>query len=189
MHQTTERQALYIEPLPADSAMHELQSMLSRCMQCGTCTASCPNAHLMDLTPRRLWRLVQLGQLDRIFESRTFWLCSSCYTCWLRCPRDVEPTRAMAALKRIAAERDRSSRRNSTFYRVFIGNVRRYGRVQETALMSSFLTSLASPKRALDFTPIGMKMLGKGKLHAPSRAHAGTLETLFRTVEEMEGRT
>ncbi|WP_235896605.1 4Fe-4S dicluster domain-containing protein [Oceanidesulfovibrio marinus] len=189
MRQMTKHQALTITPLPQDSELCELQAMLSRCMQCGTCTASCPNAQAMDLTPRQLWRLVQLGQLDRIFESRTFWMCSSCYTCWLRCPRDVEPTRAMAALKRLAGEHDRASRRKSAFYRAFAGNIRRYGRVQETALMSSYLTSLASPRRALEFTPIGMKMLGKGKLHPPSRAFAGRLELLFRKVDEMEERT
>ncbi|MFW5733998.1 MAG: 4Fe-4S dicluster domain-containing protein [Oceanidesulfovibrio sp.] len=188
MQQTHERHALRIEPLPPDADLRELQTMLSRCMQCGTCTASCPNMEAMDLTPRQLWRLVQLGQLERIFESRSFWLCSSCYTCWLRCPRNVEPTRAMAALKRIAASRDMTSRRNAAFYRAFAGNVRRYGRVQETALMSSFLTSLASPRRALEFTPIGLKMLGKGKLHPPSRSHAKRLEPLFRKIEEMEGR-
>jgi len=26
------------------------------CIRCGTCTASCPSAEAMDITPRQMWR-------------------------------------------------------------------------------------------------------------------------------------
>lgn len=63
---------------------------LLTCMQCGTCSASCPTADLMDYSPRQLWELVRLGLRDVVMNSRTFWLCTQCYACSARCPRDSD---------------------------------------------------------------------------------------------------
>ena len=63
---------------PVPDYLAKVQDMISTCMQCGTCTGSCPNAQSMDYTPRQLWRMVLLGQKDAIFKSKTFALCSSC---------------------------------------------------------------------------------------------------------------
>jgi len=81
------------EPAPAvaPDPLTPVQDMLKACIQCGTCSASCPNAFAMDLTPRHLWRMVLLGQTDAIFSSQTFSLCSACYYCTLRCPRGLKP--------------------------------------------------------------------------------------------------
>lgn len=48
-----------------------VQEMVRPCIQCGTCTGSCPNEFAMDYTPRQLWRLVLLGLKDEIFQSKT----------------------------------------------------------------------------------------------------------------------
>ena len=66
----------------------DVREMVQACIQCGTCTASCPNEFAMDLTPRRLWRMVLMDRTEAIFSSKTFILCSNCYTCTLRCPVD-----------------------------------------------------------------------------------------------------
>ena len=73
-----------------------LRGMLQACIQCGTCTGSCPNAFAMDPTPRRMWRMLLMGREDDIFDSKTFYLCSACYSCTLRCPRGLELTAAMS---------------------------------------------------------------------------------------------
>ena len=44
--------------------------LLNRCIQCGTCSASCPSAHAMDLTPRQMWRLAQLMLLLLLIQER-----------------------------------------------------------------------------------------------------------------------
>jgi len=44
------------------------------CIQCGTCTASCPAAPAMDLSPRQMWRMVNLGLTDEVLHSKTMWL-------------------------------------------------------------------------------------------------------------------
>ncbi|MDH7485836.1 MAG: (Fe-S)-binding protein [Anaerolineae bacterium] len=62
---------------------------LTTCFQCGTCSASCPAAELMDYAPRQLWELVRLGLREQVTNSRTFWLCTQCYACQVRCPRGI----------------------------------------------------------------------------------------------------
>ena len=39
---------------------------LGTCLQCGTCSSSCPTYFAMDVPPRKLWRMVTLGLKDEI---------------------------------------------------------------------------------------------------------------------------
>ena len=78
--------------------------VLQSCMQCGTCSASCPTGFAMDLTLRQLWKLIQLGLKDEVVNSRTFWLCTTCKACTARCPRGIDLTETMLMLKRYAVE-------------------------------------------------------------------------------------
>ncbi len=75
---------------------------LRRCIQCGTCSATCPTAYAMDFSPRQLWRMVQLGLRDEVLNSSTFWLCTTCKACQVRCPRDIDLMDAMISLKEVA---------------------------------------------------------------------------------------
>jgi heterodisulfide reductase subunit D len=77
-------------------------SVLRTCIQCGTCSASCPTAYAMDYTPRQLWKLIQLGLRDEVVNSRTFWLCTTCKACTVRCPRGIDLTQTMLMLKEYA---------------------------------------------------------------------------------------
>ncbi len=81
------------------------QKLLS-CIQCGTCSASCPTAYAMDYTPRQLWQMVRLGLTEEVLASRTFWLCTTCKSCQVRCPRDIPITDTMIALKEYAVRVD-----------------------------------------------------------------------------------
>ena len=79
----------------------EWEQLLS-CIQCGTCSASCPTAFAMDYTPRQLWQMVRLGLKEDVLSSRTFWLCTTCKSCQVRCPRGIPITDMMIALKEYA---------------------------------------------------------------------------------------
>jgi heterodisulfide reductase subunit D len=79
-------------------------NVLRTCIQCGTCSASCPTAYAMDYTPRQLWKLVQLGLKDEVVSSRTFWLCTTCKACTVRCPRGIDLTQTMLMLKSYAVK-------------------------------------------------------------------------------------
>lgn len=72
---------------------------LPSCYQCGKCSAGCPMSFAMDLLPNQIIRLVQLGLEEDIANSKTIWLCASCLTCAVRCPRGVDLAKIMEALR------------------------------------------------------------------------------------------
>ena len=169
-------------------SLDAVRTMVSACIQCGTCTASCPNALEMDLTPRKMWRLVILGRLAEVMASRTFILCSDCYTCTLRCPRGLPLTTAMEALKGIAfARREARHRSSRLFYETFMQTVRRYGRIRELAFMTRYFTAMKNPMAPLRFAPLGMKLMGKGKVEMGSGKSGETpLHALFDRVAALD---
>ena len=165
-----------------------VREMVQACIQCGTCSGSCPNEFAMDLTPRKMWRLVLMGQKEKIFQSKTFILCSACYTCSLRCPRGLPLTEAMTALKQIAAREHMPRYRRSTlFYQKFMESVRRHGRVREMEFMTLYFSALKNPWIPLQFAPQGLRLMSRGKigLQVPSKGNA-PLEPLFKKVEALE---
>ena len=78
---------------------------IMRCFACGTCTASCPVREIDEkYNPRKIIHMVLLGMRERVLKSDFIWLCSTCYTCYDRCPQDVRLTDIMTALKNIAVK-------------------------------------------------------------------------------------
>jgi heterodisulfide reductase subunit D len=76
------------------------------CYQCGTCSGSCPTASAMDYNPRRILHMLRLGLGERVLQSRSIWLCTSCYSCTARCPREIKISDAMLSLRRLVVDRD-----------------------------------------------------------------------------------
>jgi len=175
----------------ARGALNDIRGMVNACIQCGTCSASCPNAPDMDLTPRKMWRLVILGRLSDVMDSRTFILCSDCYTCTLRCPRGLPLTAAMEALKSISfARREARHRSSRLFYETFMQTVRRHGRIREMAFMTRYFTAMKSPLAAFRFAPLGLKLMGKGKVEMGFAGPSGKpLDALFEKVAALERKT
>ena len=79
---------------------------LSSCNQCGKCSAGCPMTFSMDLLPNQIIRLAQLGLEEDISDSKTIWLCTSCLTCSVRCPRGVDLASVMEALRLITLRKN-----------------------------------------------------------------------------------
>lgn len=174
-----------------DQKLAPVRKLLLACMQCGTCTASCPNADAMDVSPRHLWRLLLTHNGEEIFQSRTFALCSTCYTCTLRCPRGLLLTDAMSALKQIAASENLGRYKHSIrFYESFMESVRRHGRLREMEFMTLYFIAMKNPVIPLKFTPLGMRLMARGKVSfgIPSRGEE-KLDSLFRKAREIEARS
>ncbi len=130
------------------------------CMQCGVCAGSCPVSHEMDYTPRELVRMVQLGLKDDVLNSNTIWLCTTCFSCSVRCPRGIRPTELMETLRPVAiAEGVRN--KNIKFDQVFSDVVKQRGRASEFLLLSKY--SLSEPGM-IKQAPFGLSLILKGKL-------------------------
>jgi heterodisulfide reductase subunit C len=142
----------------------------------------------MDLTPRKMWRLVILGRLADVMASRTFILCSDCYTCTLRCPRGLPLTAAMETLKGIAFARCEARHRSSRlFYETFMQTVRRHGRIREMAFMTRYFTAMMNPMAPLRFAPLGLKLMGKGKVEmGGGKSREKPLHALFDKVAALD---
>jgi heterodisulfide reductase subunit C len=69
------------------------------CLQCAKCSAACPVSAAMDLLPHQVIRCLQLGYIEQLSDSRTPWICASCFTCAARCPRDLDLSRMMEGVR------------------------------------------------------------------------------------------
>lgn len=70
------------------------------CMQCGTCSASCPLSSGTNAFPRKIYCYIQLGLKDKLLRSSEPWLCYYCGDCNTDCPRGAEPAETMMATRR-----------------------------------------------------------------------------------------
>ena len=70
------------------------------CDQCGTCSGGCPFIEEMDINPSEIMRKVMLGQKE-VMDSRTMWICASCFACTVRCPRGLDLSKVAEALRQV----------------------------------------------------------------------------------------
>lgn len=133
---------------------------LPTCMQCGICAGSCPVSHEMDYTPRQLVRMIQLGLKQEVLNSNTIWLCTTCFSCSVRCPRGIRPTELMETLKPIAIA-EGVKNKNARFDGVFSDVVKKTGRASEFLLISKYSLS---DLRMIKQLPFGLNLIAKGKL-------------------------
>ncbi len=68
------------------------------CHKCGKCSAGCPIGTAMDLRPHQVIEFIQADDWT-VLNSKTIWLCASCFQCAVRCPKDVDLTKVMEALR------------------------------------------------------------------------------------------
>jgi Fe-S oxidoreductase len=68
------------------------------CLQCGTCTATCPYGDLMEYPPRRIVALLREGMVQRVIQSESLLMCVACYACMAKCPRGIELTEVLLPL-------------------------------------------------------------------------------------------
>jgi heterodisulfide reductase subunit C len=138
---------------------------IKSCLQCGTCTGSCPLSYLMDITPRELIALFRAGDIESIIKSRTIWVCASCYSCQSRCPASIKVTDIIYALKRMAMNRKVYPKKFPvhSLSDSFIKSMKLFGRLNEPRLMMRYFLKTGIWK-AFSFIPLGIKLAGKGRL-------------------------
>jgi len=164
---------------------------IKRCIQCGTCTGSCPVSYAMDLSPREVIALFRAGEMEQIMKSRTIWICASCYACTTRCPSGVKITDLIYALKRSAMEgRVKTvAPQVQTLASLFIDTLMKYGRLHEGTLIRKFYTKTDVTK-FFRLIPLGRKLWTTKRLALfPKRikGHA-SLKRIIRKAQDIEMR-
>ncbi|MFC1849341.1 4Fe-4S dicluster domain-containing protein [candidate division CSSED10-310 bacterium] len=160
---------------------------LLQCIQCGTCSGTCPVSHFMDYTPRRIIAMVREGFREEVLHSFTIWLCASCYACTVDCPRKIKITDIMYALKQEAIAAGVYPKRFAIpiLAKEFYKQVEKWGRNNEMPLIIKLYlkTNLRGFFRDAD---VGLKLFLKGRI--PFRVekirHVEELQKLLSKVEQ-----
>ena len=74
------------------------------CFACGICVGDCPAARFSeDFNPRQIFLKVCLGIGEGIVGGDSpIWKCTTCYTCYERCPAGVKPLDIIIALRNLS---------------------------------------------------------------------------------------
>ena len=159
---------------------------IKECIQCGTCSASCPSSAAMEYSPREIIAALRAGMLDRVLNSNTVWMCVSCYSCTVRCPAGIPFTDVMYELKRLEVEKGLSKDANAaTMAKAFAETVDGHGRNVETKLLRKYFLR-TNPLKALGQIPLAMKLFFRGRLEILPRKIKGLdgLHKMMAAIEE-----
>lgn len=170
-----------ITAMPGSEALRD-------CIQCGTCSGTCPVAIYMDYTPRRLIAMAREGLKKDVLSSFTVWLCSSCYACTVRCPQKIKITDIMYAFKRKALEEGFYPQKFPTavLAKDFFNAARKNGRVSDISLAMGLVIK-TNIFKALGMMGLGMNLLRTGRFHLGTPKIKGTkeLQTIIDALREV----
>ncbi|MCK4643455.1 4Fe-4S dicluster domain-containing protein [bacterium] len=89
----------------ADEFLKKIEELsgekITSCIQCGICSGSCPMINEMDITPAQIMLLTVLGQKEELLNSKSIWICASCFNCKVRCPRELDLAKVAEALRQV----------------------------------------------------------------------------------------
>ncbi len=173
-------------------AAHAYGEKLMSCIQCGTCSATCPLSHYMDYTPRKVIAMTREGFKEEVLNSLTIWLCASCYSCMVQCPRQIHITDVMYALKREAMASGYYPKRLPipVLAKAFFNQVKRNGRNTESWLLVN-LYMRTNPFGMLKEAVLGLKLFLAGRMSLkPDRIkRRSELNSILRAVKAGKGAT
>jgi len=140
-------------------------SPLNHCIQCGTCSGTCPAVEFMDQTPRRLIGMINADFKEAVLNTNTYWVCASCYHCTVRCPANIDIAGAMYAIKRYSIWHKTYSDDlvGPVFSETFMKTIARSGRSYEPILATSYIFGFGA-KEFFQEVRGATKMMLKGRI-------------------------
>lgn len=142
---------------------------ISRCWQCGTCTAGCcvhTDYGLEDFNPRYFIYLAQIGYEEELRRyAGTIWRCVSCNKCVERCPKGVKVEEVVHTIGTyLTATGQAPESPADRFDRAYTENLLRRGILDEAALFRTYerLEGRRTPPR--EILRLGWNLLVSGRL-------------------------
>jgi len=110
--------------------------MVKMCMQCGVCAGSCPLGNAWEHSPQKIFMMIRAGKRDEVLGSDSMFMCTSCYNCMVRCPRELPITHIIHGLASYAHRLGIAPKGQPTreFALLFWNNLAKKGRVNELKL-------------------------------------------------------
>lgn len=155
---------------------------VATCIQCNTCTSSCPvEAIDLGFNVRRIVARVRLGLREDVLSDDALWACARCHACVAHCPKDVRPGDVIEALRSIALREGRMGA-GPKHTRAFADSVRRNGRIHEARVTIDSLGLAGLLEEGL--LPLRMAVRGKSpSLRAPRLRSIQEIRTLLEAAE------
>lgn len=144
--------------------------MVKMCMQCGVCAGSCPLGPHWEHSPQKLFMMIRAGKRDEVLGSDSMWMCTSCYNCIVRCPRQLPITHIMHGLANYAHRLGLAPKGQPTreFATLFWNNLVKKGRVNELTLTIGHYFKdgiVAGIKTGLAMQSVGLGLLKAKRLN------------------------
>lgn len=162
---------------------------IKNCIQCGTCSGSCPGSYTMEYTPRQLFAMIRAGLRDEVLKSDTIWICASCYMCTARCPKNIKITDVMYVLKSLAIKEKRypKSVKGPILDKIFADLVNNLGRVQEAYLTTAYFI-LTNIFGLIQQIPFAGRLFFQGRLSPfPKKIkNLSQLQAIIRKIGQLE---
>ena len=144
--------------------------MVKMCMQCGVCAGSCPFGPHWQHSPQKIFMMIRAGKRQEVLASDAMWMCTSCYNCVVRCPRQLPITTLMHGLASYAHRLGLAPKMQPTrdVSLRFFDNFRRTGRVNELKFTLGLYFKdglVAGMKKAWEMRHVGLGLLKAGRLN------------------------
>jgi quinone-modifying oxidoreductase subunit QmoC len=160
------------------------------CIQCGTCSGTCPLSIYMDHTPRKVIALIREGFREEALRCQTIWLCASCYSCTVHCPQNIHITDVMYRLKQEAIREHMYPRRFPipVLARQFFEIVKRRGRNSEVPVVLRMALK-SNPLILLTMVRSGWQLFRAGRISLKGERieRVEELERALAAVKEGNG--
>jgi succinate dehydrogenase / fumarate reductase iron-sulfur subunit len=188
------------ENLAAESQMRDIRKVMS-CFNCGMCDEGCTvlPVDFDFLGPAALTKAYRFAfdprnkdsreQVKIVEKPKGIWDCVHCYEADEHCPRNIEPTKRIVALRDKAFQLGITNEAVARHHKSFAASVKESGWVDEgrLAVESEGLTNV---KGLMKLLPTAAKALARGKAPIPymhsKRPGADQIKKIFEKVEQEE---
>ena len=155
---------------------HPQGETISRCWQCGTCTAGCcmhTDYGLREFNPRYFIYLAQIGYEEELRRyADTVWRCVSCNKCVERCPKGVKVEEVVHTIgSYLTASGIAPESPADRFDRAYTENLLDRGILDEARLFRTYEQGEGRKTPTRQLLRMGLALLTSGRLHTGPFAH------------------